>query len=551
MLKKEERILVEGMELVELYRQDPVLAARDLLNVELAPIQRVVLRDMWKKGFVILVAGRGCGKTFLLAVIAVLSCLLYPSYRTGLLGPGFRQAKLIFLEIERLWDSSSIFRHACQKKPTRGPDSCYVKFKGAGTTGSFIEALPLGVDGSKIRGSRFFTICTDEFAQVPPKIFNTVIKPMAATSRSPMEAVKEHKRQKRLLEMGLVDKIEPAEANKLIMTSSGYYKFNHMWKRMKLYWDMMDKGDENYAVWQVPITDMPAGFLNLDTIEESRGSMTEAEFLTEYMAEMVSDSDGLFKASLLEMCSVDTGFSIKLRGHREKNYVLGIDVASKQDAFAVCVVELGEPNKIVSAIERMKLSFPDMARLIYRLCNDYNVVRIFMDRFGGGESLKDILALGLDGKKAILDREDKETLMRDGDRILELCTPSTNWISDANFGTKALMEHKNLLFPQPPFGINEKEADSYDCIKKMKIQSMSIVVQENPGGSLKFTTPTKGTPKDLYSSMILAGWGINKMMQEMEEEVPYIHQGGIITPRNVNVQEMTSPITGDSYLIRR
>ncbi|GAF67452.1 unnamed protein product, partial [marine sediment metagenome] len=118
MSKKEERLLLEGMDLIELYRQDPVLAAKDLLNVDLAPIQRIVIRDMWLKGFTMLVAGRGCGKTFLLGVIAVLSALLYPAYRVGLLGPGFRQAKLIFLEIERLWDKAPIFRHACSKKPT-------------------------------------------------------------------------------------------------------------------------------------------------------------------------------------------------------------------------------------------------------------------------------------------------------------------------------------------------------------------------------------------------------------------------------------------------
>jgi hypothetical protein len=296
---------------------------------------------------------------------------------------------------------------------------------------------------------------------------------------------------------------------------------------------------------------MPEGFLNMDTIEESRGSMTDAEFRTEYMAEMVSDSDGLFKASLLESCSIDTGFTIKLNGEREKRYIFGVDVASKQDAFAVCITELGEPNRIVNCVERQNLSFPDMARLLYALRERYNVARIFMDRFGGGESLKDILALGLDGRKPILDMEDKDNLMRNGDRILMLCTPSTQWISDANFNTKALFEHKSLLFPQPPFGTNDREAAAYENIKKMKTQAMSIIVSENPGGSLKFTTPTKGTAKDLYSSMILAGWGINKMLQEFEEKEPVLYHGGLLQPRNVHVQEMISPITGDSYLIRR
>jgi hypothetical protein len=39
------------------------MAAYDLLNVDLAPIQRVILRDMWFKSFDITVMGRGGGKS--------------------------------------------------------------------------------------------------------------------------------------------------------------------------------------------------------------------------------------------------------------------------------------------------------------------------------------------------------------------------------------------------------------------------------------------------------------------------------------------------------
>jgi len=55
-----------------------------------------------------------------------------------------------------------------------------------GIAPSFIEAVPLGNDGSKIRGSRFYLIVVDELAQVPDTILDLVIRPFGATSLAPM-----------------------------------------------------------------------------------------------------------------------------------------------------------------------------------------------------------------------------------------------------------------------------------------------------------------------------------------------------------------------------
>ena len=56
-------ILEAGVSLVEFYRENPCIAAEDLLNTELPPTQRLMLEDMWSKNFCVITAGRGCGKT--------------------------------------------------------------------------------------------------------------------------------------------------------------------------------------------------------------------------------------------------------------------------------------------------------------------------------------------------------------------------------------------------------------------------------------------------------------------------------------------------------
>ncbi len=55
--------MVQGKELIGFYRQHPCIAAYELLGVDLAPIQRMVFRDMWFKNYVIAVCGRGFGKS--------------------------------------------------------------------------------------------------------------------------------------------------------------------------------------------------------------------------------------------------------------------------------------------------------------------------------------------------------------------------------------------------------------------------------------------------------------------------------------------------------
>jgi len=308
-----EALMEQGAQLVNFYRNNPVIAVYDLLGVDLAPIQRIVFRDMWFKNYVITVASRGYGKTFLLGVLAALSCLLYPGYRVGLIAPVFRQSKMIFSEIEKLYGRSTILREACEKRPTRGADTCYLRYKSvAGSGGSLIEALPLG-DGSKIRGSRFYLIIIDELAQVPDKTLDMVVRPMGATTLEPMENVRRLEQERKLIQLGLAteDDFEGKSVNKMIMTSSGYYKFNHMWRRMKDYWRQMDLEGKNsqYSVWQVPHWDLPEGFLDENNIEEAKRVMSSLEYQMEYEAAMISDSEGFFKASLLESCTQDSGCS--------------------------------------------------------------------------------------------------------------------------------------------------------------------------------------------------------------------------------------------------
>ena len=538
-----EEVLERGSELIAFYNANPCIAAYDLLGVDLAPIQRVVFEDMWFKNYVIATCSRGFGKTFLLGTLATLSCMLKPGYRAGLIAPVFRQSKLIFAEVEKLYAQSSILREAAEKRPISQTDKCYLRFKSvAGMTPSYIESLPLG-DGSKIRGSRFYLILIDELAQVPNQILDMVVRPMGATSLAPMERVRRIEQQERLISLGLADQsdFEEETVNKMIMTSSGYYKFNHMWKRMKDHWSQMERAEQNnetcqYAVWQVPYQDLPTGFLDRNNIAEAQRVMSNSEFRMEYEAAMVSDSEGFFKASLLEECTTGSGHTVEIRGENNAQYIIGVDPNQGGKASTgVVVIKLGKVNRIVSVLELKKQTTPDLTRAIQNVCDKFNVIRIFMDKGGGGKAISDLLEDGYDGCEPIIDRTNDDHKHLPGRHILELVNFNPSWISDANFTTKSMLEDKELLFPEVPIRSTlDLEALNFENTNTLKSQMLSIIVTQTATGILHFDTPTKGQNKDLYSALILGAHGARMVQKELEgDQEPILHNsGGMIRLHN-------------------
>ena len=87
--KDEELKLTTAEELIFFYRANPCQAAKDLLDIELTWFQRKILKSLWKRKYVMLLLGRGIGKTWITALFAVLYALLYPG-----VDPARRQAML-------------------------------------------------------------------------------------------------------------------------------------------------------------------------------------------------------------------------------------------------------------------------------------------------------------------------------------------------------------------------------------------------------------------------------------------------------------------------
>lgn len=483
--------------------------AKEILGLNLFPIQVAILQTLWKTPFPMLIASRGGSKSFTLAVYAVLRALLDQGSKIVIVGAGLRQARLVFNYIENIWNTSAVFRSIVGKGKTSGPrqnvDLCYFRIGE-----SIISAIPLG-DGTKVRGFRATVVIADEFAVIPPDTFDIVVRGFAATSKTPIDEAKYYDMQRRLLNLGSpgtfdhFEKNDKMKGNQIIYSGTASYAFNHFYKKYEIWKNIIkSKGDivkvaeifggynmvpenfnyKDYAIIQLPHNQLPKGLLDERQLSHAKAMLPKNIYLMEYGARFVKDSDGFFTRSLIESCTVKPGgpittpdgevvFVPMMRGVEGRKFVIGIDPAAEQDNLAIVVLELWRSHaRVVYCWAVNKSEFYRRKKLGLITAQDYyeyccakirevtklfNPVRIEMDSQGGGYPIAEMLR-----NKKTIDKEKGEFPIyeiidfnnikatdseTDGPHILHLVQPSNEFNSQANLALHKNLETKKILFP--------------------------------------------------------------------------------------------------------
>lgn len=555
---------VNQEQLILEWRDHPVEAARDILGVELDRHQKLVLNSRWQHTTEYDVLSRGCGKTFLGAVTGVLRCILYPGHRVGFIGPSFRQSKMIFAEVEKLWEKSHVFQQCVHDHPKKSPESCYIKFSSApGRSGSWLEALPIGTDGGKIRGARFYDVYADELAQMDNDVLNVVVRGFLATSANPMERVSFIADQRAKIAAGLMteDQLVLPENNKFIGSSTAYYQYNHLWTRVQTVIDEVTSTVKKYCIenrdangnnvdretalrrlphikllggslneGQLPhriisngrkaVTaftyhDPSEGFMNLETIKESRAEMSDYQFRMEYEAYFPPDSEGFYRRSLLDAARRHGEFCCQLGPRNGMLYTMGIDPARSNDNFAISIFEVDTITRRINLVRVLtwnKKNFPEMHQNVRKLIKLYGIEYFEMDGQGGGTTIRDLLASKESlppGERLILERELEEHKILIGDRILGklIQFSSGNWVHDANHNLLSGLQHGRLRIAALPENVPNiiwtPELEEADIELESALVEISSIVTSQAGDRIHWDTPTKTQRKDRYSSILI------------------------------------------------
>lgn len=423
---------------------------KEILNIELLPIQCVVLQELWNRKFPMFIATRGGGKSWLLSVYSILRALLMPGRKIIIAGSVFRQSKIIFEYAEKIWDNSPILRSMCSSKSGYAHGQDMWRFT---INDSTIISIPIG-DGSKIRGQRANDILADEFAAQSEEVFENVLSGFAVVSSNPNEGVKKTAAENLMnlfkeytnVDDDTIDK-EDRDANQIVLSGTAYYDFNHFaryWKDWKeiiksqgnekkllQYFERKrkDAKDEvkippgfnwrDYSIIRLPIELFPSGFMDEANIARSRATLHSSHFQMEFSACFSKDSMGFFKRSLIESCIAkeqneishpsckNIVYKAMLKGIPGRQYVYGIDPASEEDNFAIVILELHEDHRrivyswtsnkkeMLALIKKGYIQENDFytycSKKIRDLMKRFPAARIGIDSQGGGYAISDAL----------------------------------------------------------------------------------------------------------------------------------------------------------------
>ena len=474
---------------------------KQIFNIDLLPVQALILKEMWYRKFPMLIGSRGLGKSFILSLYAMLRAFFLPRRKIIIVGAAFRQSKVLFEYMNTIWENAPILRDmvSANSGPRRDVDMCRMTIND-----STVTCLPLG-DGTKIRGQRANDIITDEFASVPREIFENVVAGFAAVTATPVENVKMMAAKKKAKELGKKfegEEMSEVSANQIVLSGTAYYDFNHFaeyWKRWKSI--ISSKGEpkkiteifgsedipdgfdwKQYSIIRIPFELLPEGFLDAAQVARSRATVHSGIYQMEFGACFTTDSQGFFKRTLIESCVVSNENRIKfpsgeadfkpvLKGNPNLKYVFGVDPASEVDNFSITVVELHpEHRRIVHCWtttrgehkEKVKMGlvsetdfYSYCARKIRDLMGVFPCERVAMDAQGGGiavmEALhdKDKIRQGeLPIWPIIEEDKEKDTDGNAGLHILEMCQfANSEWLGQSNHGMRKDFEDKVLIFP--------------------------------------------------------------------------------------------------------
>lgn len=588
---------------------------KHVLNIHITPQQALIIWEMWDRRFPMLVGSRGFGKSFIMAVYTILRLLILPGRKVVVAGAGFRQSKFIYEYTKTIYNNAPILRDIISKKNPSGSGGP----KGEIDVCSFVIGdskaffIPIG-DGSKIRGYRANDLIADEFSSINREVFEIVLSGFLAVKSNPIEEMKRMAYEKKARELGVWEDDEfdagLNKSNQLIISGTASYEFDNFgqyWKKWRSI--IRSKGQldrlkdifvnedgevdipenfdyRDYSIIRMPFELIQRGLMDESQIARAKATMQKFLYQMEYGAVFPKDSIGFFKRSLIETCTVSdtksicdhTGniivFDPKLKGDRDKKYVIGVDPASESDNLAITVLEVHKDHRRIVYCwttnrkqhkQEMKAGltkehdyYSYCARKIRNLIDRYPCDLVGIDKQGGGvaiiEALQDPDKYDSEaGEVAIWEVIDpdkpKDTDMYKGLHIVELIQfANPEWTYDANHGLRKDMEDKALLFPRYDAVSRveamerDKEARKYinmgddvvsfdtmeDCIdqiEELKYELSIIVHEKTNTGRDRWDTPEvkegigkKGRlKKDRYSSLLIANACARKVARQMPD----------------------------------
>jgi hypothetical protein len=384
--------------LAEFLRKNLGFTIELMSGVKLLEMQEILLNGMFLRDRSLIVAGRGVGKSFLIAVLATFYCIFHPNTRLCIVANNFRRSRSIIEQIEKFVNKrdSSLLRACFQsKKPNKLPDCYSWKLK----NGSEIFALPLAT-GEGLRGTRANVLVIDEALLVSESIQKNVLEPFLTSRQNMEEQLKINEIEDELVKNGVMTDNERTiiSKNKLIMMSSASFQFEYLYSVYQNFVKNTDKATEDiiqpsYFVARLSYEAVPERTIIDESIIMGAKSQDSSQMTIdrEYRALFINASGSYFNIKKLHDCTFPDGAepTVRLQGFKDEKFILAIDpsysASKKADYFAMGVYMIDEENKRIIQVHSYARAGSPLNEqydyLIY-LLKSFNIVWVSIDASG-------------------------------------------------------------------------------------------------------------------------------------------------------------------------
>lgn len=261
------------------YRNNPHRYVIDVLGLSLKWFQQILLWCMMHYNFVMYLAARGQGKTYLTALFCCVRCILFPGTKIVVSSGTLKQANEVLLKIQDdFMKQSSILRSEIEKCNI-GQNDASIYFK----NGSWIKTR---TSSENSRSARANCIVVDEFRMVDETVINTVLRKFLTSPRQPKYLRKP-------------EYAHLQERNKEIYMSSAYFKSSWAYKKAQSYTINFFDDTKRYFICGLPYqVSIREGLLSREQLQDEMSEADYNELVQQMEMECLwfGDTDGsLFK----------------------------------------------------------------------------------------------------------------------------------------------------------------------------------------------------------------------------------------------------------------
>lgn len=521
------------------YRNNPHRYVIDVLGLSLKWFQQILLWCMMHYNFVMYLAARGQGKTYLTALFCCVRCILFPGTKIVVSSGTLKQANEVLLKIQDdFMKQSSILRSEIEKCNI-GQNDASIYFK----NGSWIKTR---TSSENSRSARANCIVVDEFRMVDETVINTVLRKFLTSPRQPKYLQKP-------------EYAHMQERNKEIYMSSAYFKSSWAYRKAQSYTLNFFDDTKKYFICGLPYqVSVREGLLSRSQLEDEMSEADYNELVQQMEMECLwfGDTDGsLFKFDELtarrrlrkafpplSFCN-DKITIPKLTATGKR--ILSIDVAlmqstkkKKNDASAIFINDLIQVNDTAyqsnfvygETFEGLKTD--ELGMIVMKYFYEYQCTDLVLDTNGIGLGVFDFITKEQicqeNGKRyqamtCINDKDMAERCkVRDANKVVWSVKANANFNNEICVLLRNGIQNGKINFLIPEQDVDNSLKETYKGYFKMSpteqaklkmsyIQTTFAVYElikldhEVKNGNIK-VKEVEGMRKDRYSSIAYSYW---------------------------------------------